>query len=217
MNKGYDMSYKIDELFERFPQLRVSEDSLMSAFEIIKTTFSEDGTLFACGNGGSAADAEHIVGELMKGFLRPRKVSPALQQTLEKQYGDEGIVMAGKLQNGFRALSLNGHPSLSTAFANDVDAEMVFAQQLHVLGKPGDTLIGFTTSGNSVNVINAFKIAGVMGIGTIAFTGMDGGHCKTIVDCTIRVPEKETYKAQEMHLPLYHALCAMLEDEFYGS
>ena len=211
------MSYRIDELFERFPELRAVEDSLMSAFEMIKTTFSGDGTLFVCGNGGSAADAEHIVGELMKGFLCPRKISSDLRQSLEKQYGDEGGAMADRLQSGFRAISLNGHPSFSTAFANDVDAEMVFAQQLYVLGRPGDTFIGFTTSGNSVNVVNAFKVAGAMGIGTIAFTGMDGGCCRTIVDCAVRVPEKETYKVQEMHLPLYHALCAMLEDEFYGS
>ncbi len=210
------MSYKIKELLKRFPELLVSEESIFCASDIIKQTFCNDGTLFACGNGGSAADAEHMVGELMKSFLLPRNTIPAVGSKLEKKYGEEGIIMAGKLQEGLRSVSLNGHPSLATAYGNDVDYEMIFAQQLYVLGRERDVVIGFTTSGNSKNVLNAFKVASVLGIQTIAMTGENGGKCASLVNCCIKVPETETYKIQELHLPVYHTLCAMLEDEFYG-
>jgi D-sedoheptulose 7-phosphate isomerase len=210
------MSYRIDELFERYPELESVKGAILSGFNIIKQAFADNGTLYACGNGGSAADAEHMVGELMKGFLLPRKVSPELYSSLKSEYGDDGVALADNLQEGLRAISLNGHPSLATAFGNDVDFEMIFAQQLYVLGRRGDVLIGFSTSGNSVNILKAFKIARVLGIKTIAMTGEGGGACRAVVDCCINVPEVETYKVQELHLPVYHALCAMLEDEFYG-
>ena len=209
-------SYSISELFDRYPELKVSEVSILNAFHMLRDAFSKDGTVFACGNGGSAADAEHMVGELMKGFLLPRNVSSDFKLTLTEQFGNEGEALVEKLQDGLRAISLNGHPSLATAYGNDVDFEMIFAQQLYVLGRVGDVIIGFTTSGNSTNVLNAFKIAKGLGIKTIAMTGEDGGACSTLVDCCIKVPEKETYKIQELHLPVYHALCAMLEEEFYG-
>jgi D-sedoheptulose 7-phosphate isomerase len=210
------MSYKIETLFNRYPELKSTEESIMSAFNIIRNSFTGASTLYTCGNGGSAADAEHMVGELMKGFLLPRKTAPELYSKLKEQYGDEGTELADGLQEGLRAISLNGHPSLATAYGNDVNFEMIFAQQLYVLGKPGDTLMGFTTSGNSANIVKAFKVAKALGVKTIAMTGKNGGECRAIVDCCITVPETETYKVQELHLPVYHALCAMLENEFYG-
>ena len=209
-------SYSISDLFERYPELKISEQSILDAFHLLKSLYSNDGTLLLCGNGGSSADVEHMVGELMKGFLLPRKIPSDIKLNLIEEYGDAGEFLADNLQSGLRAISLNGHPSLATAYGNDVDFEMIFAQQLYVLGRGGDVLIGFSTSGNSQNVLNAFKIAKIMGIKSIAFTGGDGGACASLVDCCINVPETETYKVQELHLPIYHALCAMLEEEFYG-
>lgn len=210
------MAYDISKLFSLFPALTDTKPSIMQAFELIKQTFSDDGTIYVCGNGGSAADAEHMVGELMKGFLLPRPVDPSFNDALVSLYGEQGSTISSYLQEGMRAISLNGHPSLTTAYGNDVDFEMVFAQQLYVLGRKGDLLVGFTTSGNSGNVVKAMQVAQAKGLKTIAFTGAAGGKCAEFADCCIRVPETETYRVQECHLPIYHALCAMLEDHFYG-
>ena len=210
------MSYTISKLFIEFPKLKPIEDKILDSYEILKTTFKKQKTLFVCGNGGSASDAEHMVGELMKSFLIPRPVNCEFSNKLSSLYNEEGSDLSSKLQEGLRTISLNSHPSLLTAYGNDVDYEMVFAQQLYVLGKEGDAVIGFTTSGNSKNIIKTFKIAKAKGITTIAFTGADSGECGKIADCVISVPEKETYRAQEYHLPVYHALCAMLEEHFYG-
>lgn len=210
------MAYDIAKLFSLFPALTDTKPSIMQAFELLKQTFTSDGTIFVCGNGGSAADAEHMVGELMKGFLLPRPVDPAFNDTLTSLYSEQGSTISSYLQEGMRAISLNGHPSLSTAFGNDVNFEMIFAQQVYVLGRKNDILVGFTTSGNSRNVVKAMQIAKAKGLKTIAFTGAGGGTCAEIADCCIRVPETETYRVQEYHLPIYHALCAMLEEYFYG-
>lgn len=210
------MNNKIDELFERFPELESCRDSILSAYDIIKETFIDGGTLFTCGNGGSAADAEHMVGELMKGFILPRKIDSSVTANLKDKYGETGLDISEKLQEGFPAISLNGHPSLATAFGNDVDFEMIFAQQLYVLSKEDDALFGFTTSGNSVNILNAFKVAKALGIKTIAMTGQNGGESASLVDCCIKVPGTDTYKIQELQLPVYHTLCLQLEEEFYG-
>lgn len=210
------MPYDIAKLFSLFPALTDTKPSIMQAFELIKQTFSQDNTILICGNGGSAADAEHMVGELMKGFLLPRPVDLSFTESLISLYGEEGSTISSYLQEGMRAISLNGHPSLTTAYGNDVDFEMVFAQQLYVLGREGDLLIGFTTSGNSMNIIKAMQVARAKGLKTIAFTGVTGGKCAEFADCCIKVPETETYRVQEYHLPIYHALCAMLEDYFYG-
>lgn len=210
------MSYKISKLFTEFPKLKSIEDKIIDCYEILKGTFQDKNTLFVCGNGGSASDAEHMVGELMKSFLIPRPINDEFSNKLSSLYNEEGNELSSKLQGGLRTISLNSHPSLLTAYGNDVDFEMVFAQQLYVLGNKGDAVIGFTTSGNSKNIIKVFKIAKAKGITTIAFTGEDSGECGKIVDCVISVPEKKTYRAQEYHLPVYHALCAMLEEYFYG-
>ena len=206
----------LKSLFIRYPVLRNTENSILQAYNMLNQAFRLKKTLFLCGNGGSAADAEHMAGELLKGFLLPRKLNSDIKKILEEKYGDDGIQLADKLQEGFRTITLNSHPSFLTAYSNDVDYDAVFAQQIYVLGNKGDILIGFTTSGNSPNILNAFKVAAAAGITTIAMTGLTGSKAADIANCCIQVPEKETYKIQELHLPIYHALCAALEDEFYG-
>lgn len=210
------MSNILKELIQRYPQLSSIEDNIAKAYSILENSFCNGGTLFVCGNGGSASDAEHIVGELMKGFKLKREIEKEFKDKLEKKYGSEGKEIGEKLQKGLKAISLISHPALLTAFSNDVDASLIYAQQLYVLGRKGDVFIGISTSGNSVNVKRCFEIASLTGIKTIAMTNSDGGICAKMADCPIRVPEKETFKAQELHLPIYHALCLMLEEHFYG-
>jgi len=209
------MTDHLSELLRRHEALYTVKEAICQAFGTLKDCFSQGGTLFVCGNGGSAADAEHIVGELMKGFLLPRRQRGSLHDQLEGLFGEEGKKIALGLQGGLRAVSLNGHPSLATAFANDVDADLVFAQQLSVLAKPGDVLLGLTTSGNSRNVLKALRVAKAMGVKSVAMTGAKGGECVKLADCAIKVPETETFLVQELHLPVYHALCAMLEEHFF--
>ena len=210
------MGYEKNILFDRFPELAPVEDDFLAAFQLLKETFDNGGTLFVCGNGGSAADAEHIVGELMKGFLLPRPVKNSIRESLAQSFGDEGSEMAANLQEGLPAVSLTGHPALSTAFANDNAPELVFAQQLYGLAREGDALLAISTSGTSKNIMKALMIAKTMGVSTISLAGADGRECAKLADVSIRAPEDETYKIQELHLPIYHALCALLEEEFYG-
>ncbi len=210
------MAYDINDLFTRFPDLCCIRESIMDACSIIQSCFAAGNKLFVCGNGGSASDAEHIVGELMKGFLLKRELPQDEQQKFIDLFGDEGAEIAGKLQSGFKAISLTGHPSLSTAFNNDVDPSLTFAQQLYALGGEGDVLLAISTSGNSDNVVKAIQTAKVLGIKAIILTGKNGGRCAELSDCSIIAPSYETYKIQEFHLPIYHALCAVLEDHFYG-
>lgn len=210
------MGYEMKVLYERFPALEPIAADVAAAYNLIKRSFETSGTLFVCGNGGSAADAEHVVGELMKGFLLARPIRGATRSALNDLYGRDGESMAEHLQEGLPAVSLTGHPALSTAFANDQDPELVFAQQLYALANPGDALLVFSTSGNSGNVVKALMLAKVLKVVTIAMTGSDGGKCAELADTAVRVPETETYKVQELHLPIYHALCAALEEDFYG-
>jgi len=210
------MAYDISQLFVSFPALKDSKKDIVQAFELIKQTFSNDNTVFVCGNGGSASDAEHMVGELMKSFLLPRPVSPDFNDILISLYGEEGNTISSYIQEGMRTISLNGHPALATAYGNDVNSEMIFAQQLYVLGREEDLLIAFSTSGNSRNILKALQIAKAKKIKTLLFTGAGSGKCAKFADCIINVPEIETYRIQEYHLPVYHALCAMLEEHFYG-
>ena len=210
------MGYDISELFISFPALKEIEHQIFNAYEIIKEVFESNDTLFVCGNGGSASDAEHMIGELMKNFLIERKHKESFIKSLTDYYGDESHKIINKLQPGFKAISLLSHPSLISAYSNDVDSEYIFAQQLYSLGSTSDILVAFSTSGNSANVYRALQIANIMKIKTILFTGSDGGRCSQIVDYSVKVPEKETYRIQEYHLPVYHALCAMLEEHFYG-
>jgi phosphoheptose isomerase len=193
------------------PSLGVCIDSVGAAVELLTDSFRADGTLLVCGNGGSAADADHIVGELMKGFVLPRPVPDAFRERICDGY------LADHLQCALRAVSLTGHPGLATAFGNDVAADMVFAQQVYGYGRVGDVLLALSTSGNSANVCNAIKVAAAQGLGTVGLTGASGGDMKALCDICICVPQSETHKVQELHLPVYHALCLVLEDRFFGS
>jgi D-sedoheptulose 7-phosphate isomerase len=205
-----------DELFQRYPALEICRAAVAGAFDLLQQCYAVHGKVLACGNGGSAADAEHIVGELMKGFLLKRKLKETDLAKIRIVFPMEWQELAGNLQGALPAISLVGQSPLITAFCNDVTPDMAFAQQVYGYGRAGDLLIGLTTSGNSKNVLNALKIASSFGIKTIGFTGENGGLMKELADVTIRVPAQETFKVQEYHLPVYHTLCAMVESEFFG-
>ena len=167
------------------------------------------------GNGGSAADSEHIVGELMKGFVKRRPLSEELKQALEAADPIRGKELAEKLQGALPAIALTNHAALSSAFANDVDGVLSYAQQVNGYGRAGDVFLGISTSGNAENVMYAAVTARAKGMRVIALTGKTGGNLGAFADISIIVPEQETYKIQELHLPIYHALCLMLEERFY--
>lgn len=203
-----------DELISRYPELSACGNELIQAFETICRTYSGGGTLFTCGNGGSCSDSEHIVGELLKSFKFKRMISRDLAETLSGM-GESGRELAETLEGALPAVSLCGHPALTTAFLNDTEPTMTFAQQLLGLGRAGDTLIVISTSGNSKNCVYAATLAKAMGIKTVAMTGKEDSKLSALCDIAIKAPETETFKVQEKHLPLYHALCAMLEEEFF--
>ncbi|HBF39880.1 MAG TPA: phosphoheptose isomerase [Firmicutes bacterium] len=205
-----------DQLFENYPKLGNCQESITQAFQLLQQSYAGGGKLLVCGNGGSAADAEHIVGELMKGFLLKRELPEADQERVRKAFPEECHYLGANLQRALPAISLVSQSALATAFINDVAPDMVFAQQVYGYGRPGDVLIGISTSGNSKNVANAVKIAKSFAIHTIGLTGEKGGLLKNLCDATITVPSGETFKIQEYHLPVYHALCAMIEREFFG-
>jgi D-sedoheptulose 7-phosphate isomerase len=205
----------LEELMERYPALTCVKDEILKAYEVLETCYENGGKLLIAGNGGSCADAEHIVGELMKGFVKRRAVSEEFAKKLAEADPERGKELAEKLQGGLAAIALTGHPGLSTAFLNDVDGDLIFAQQTYGYGKTGDVLLGISTSGNSKNVMYAMAAAKALGMKTIGLTGKDGGQLKTAADVTIVVPESETFKIQELHLPIYHALCLMLEERFF--
>lgn len=204
----------LNQLYQDYPVLQELSKELADALDILLDGFEKGNKLLICGNGGSAADSEHIVGELMKGFRLKRPLSGELKCALETQ--DDGGALAELLQEALPAISLSAHTAFSTAFNNDVSAEHVFAQQVLGYGKEGDILLGITTSGNSKNVVNGVKTAKVLGMRTIGLTGADGGKLKALCDVTITVPEQETYRVQELHIPVYHALCAAVENEKFG-
>ena len=193
------------DLFERYPQLNICTKDIKKALALMIDTYKNGGKILVCGNGGSASDADHIVGELMKGFLKDRKVT------------DERIPqeLREKLQGALPAISLCAHTSLMTATMNDNDADMIFAQQVYGYANENDLLIAISTSGNSKNVVNAVKVAKALGVKAIALTGETGGVLKDLADITICAPSTETYKIQEYHLPIYHYLCAKIEKEFF--
>lgn len=194
------------ELIERYPQLNICKNDIEKAHALMIDAYKNGGKIIVCGNGGSSADADHIVGELMKGFLKDRKV-------IDERMPQE---LREKLQGALPAISLSAHTSLMTATINDNDADMVFAQQVYGYAKEKDLLIAISTSGNSKNVVNAVKVAKALGTKTLALTGETGGMLKEMADVTICAPSTETYKIQEYHLPIYHYLCAKVEEEFFG-
>ena len=205
-----------EELFVRYPVLEKNREDILKAYEVLETCYRTGGKLLVAGNGGSCADAEHIVGELMKGFKKRRPLSEELQRRLAMEDTNHGEELARSLQGSLRAIALDGHPGLSTAFANDVDGMLSYAQQVNGYGKAGDVFLGISTSGNAENVMYAAVTAKAKGMKVIGLTGKTGGKLAKIADVAIIVPEQETYKIQELHLPIYHALCLMLEDRFYA-
>lgn len=209
-----EMEY-LEELTGRYPVLEGVKEEIRAAFLRLKDCYSQGGKVLIAGNGGSSADSEHIVGELMKGFVKRRPVSPEFEKALTEADPERGKALARGLQGALPAIALTSHPSLSTAFLNDVDGEMIYAQQLYGYGKRGDVFVGISTSGNAKNIMYAVTVAKALGIGTVGLTGKDGGELAKACDVAIVVPEQETYKIQELHLPVYHALCLMLEEYFY--
>jgi len=202
---------ELEHLLANYPQLAGCKDDIWNAFELMMNCHRQGGLIMTCGNGGSAADAEHITGELMKSFKHHRPLSGEQRAALETAFPNEGAYLADHLQRGIPCISLVSQVSLTTAFANDVAADMAFAQQVFVYGCPGDVLIALSTSGNAKNVVNACATAKTFGVKTIGMTGEHGGRLREICDATICVPANETYRVQEYHLPVYHALCAMME------
>jgi D-sedoheptulose 7-phosphate isomerase len=188
----------------------------LDAFSELLSSFSNGGKLLVCGNGGSAADSIHIVGELMKGFEKPRPISSQLFDKMAQLYGKSiANSFKDKLQVGLPTISLVDEPGLNTAFANDSCPDFVFANQVLALGKPKDCLLGISTSGNSANVLAAIRVARAKGLFTILLSGQKGGTIRLESDIAILVPETETFKIQELHLPVYHALCLALEEEIF--
>jgi len=206
----------INKLIRNYPVLEACKEDISAAFELLKSAFENKGIVLACGNGGSAADSEHMVGELMKTFNLERPLPVDLKEKLINEYKSEGAFLADHLQCSLTAMSLVSQTSLTTAISNDVAAELIFAQQVVGYGKPGDILFAITTSGNSKNILNGVYIAKVMGLKVIGLTGRTGGKIKKYCDVAICVPADETPRIQELHLPVYHTLCAMLENHFFG-
>lgn len=205
-----------EKLFCEIPELEVCRESIWQAFDILKECYLHNKKIMVCGNGGSASDSEHIVGELMKGFNLERRICEKDREKLKALYTEDGEEIANCLQGALPAISLVSQTSLSTAYLNDISADMVFAQQVYGYSNSGDVLVGISTSGNSVNVIKAVKVARAFEVKTIGLTGKDGGALKEICDVCICVPGNKTYRVQEYHVSVYHALCAMLEIEFFG-
>lgn len=204
----------LDALLSRLPELLTMKTDLERAFDLLRQCYDQNGTVLCCGNGGSAADAEHIVGELMKSFLRHRPLPP---ETVQRFSGSpERRAMASALEAPLPAISLVSHAALISAYANDVDPEMVYAQQVLGYGSGRRALlIGLSTSGNSANVVNAVETANCLGLPSIGITGESGGKMAEYCTVCLRLPAKETYLVQEYTLPVYHTLCAMVEAQYF--
>lgn len=212
----YGVKARLDELVSRYASLESERKNIEEAYFILKESYQNGGKLLVAGNGGSASDAEHIVGELMKGFVKQRKVSEEYAQRLIDADAELGKELADKLQGALPAIALVDHVALSTAYLNDVDPMLGFAQQVNGYGKAEDVFLGISTSGNSQNILYACAAARAKGMKIIGLTGRDGGKLKEAADVAIVVPETETFKIQELHLPVYHALCLMLEESFFA-
>lgn len=207
----------IEILCERYPMLEPCCGDIVSAYELLEECYKNDHKLLIAGNGGSAADSEHIAGELMKRFKTPRPAPAEFIEKLKVIDPVRGENLAQNLERGLMAIPLVAHEALTTAYINDVDGLGVFAQQLYGFGRPGDVFLGISTSGNSKNVMSATVVARALGIKVIGLTGASGGELAKVSDVCIKVPETETYMIQELHLPVYHCLCLMLEDKFFGN
>ena len=206
---------RMTELLKRYPELDVCRDDMEKALELMFDTYSSDGKIMVCGNGGSCADSEHIVGELMKSFVLRREPTESDKEKFGKAFPEDAQYFISKLQRGIPAISLPSQSGVLSAYINDVSADMMYAQLVYAYAKKNDLLIGISTSGNSKNIVNAVKVAKSLGIKTLAFTGQGGGLLSELCDCTIKVPESKTYKIQELHLPVYHWLCLELEKKAF--
>lgn len=206
----------IDFLIKRYPVLEVCRQNIIDAYLIMEESYENGGKLLIAGNGGSAADSEHIAGELMKRFETPRPVSAEFAEKLKMVDPVRGVYLAQNLECSLMAIPLVAHEALTTAYINDVDGLGVFAQQLFGYGRAGDVFLGISTSGDSKNVINATVVARAAGIKVIGLTGAKGGELAEVADIVVRVPATETYIIQELHLPIYHCWCLMLEEKFFG-
>lgn len=206
---------KILELTTRFPELKSCSEDVLNAVNAIINCYKAGGKVMICGNGGSSSDSSHIVGELMKGFLKLRPLNSEKREELKNNCPSISDELLDNLQGSLPAINLTENSGIISAFANDVEPANVYAQQVLGYGKKGDVLIGITTSGNSCNVLNACYLAKGLGLTVIGLTGRDGGKLKTVSDICIVAPEHETFKIQELHLPIYHCICAMVEEAFY--
>lgn len=206
----------LQRMLERYPELRVAEQDIAAAYQVMAVSYAAGGKLLLAGNGGSAADAEHIVGELMKGFRRKRRISPEFAQSLVEQDAELGAVLAQHLQGTLPALTMSGHIALSTAYLNDCDPLLCFAQQVNGFGRAGDVFWAISTSGKSKNILYAAVTARAKGMKVVGLTGNVQSPLHSLCDVCICVPAKEAYQVQELHLPIYHCLCMMLEETFFG-
>lgn len=206
----------VDLLVERYPILESCRQDIIDAYLIIEESYVNGGKLLIAGNGGSAADAEHIVGELMKGFKMPRKPDKEFTEKLRAENKELGTVLAENLQGALPAIALDGHLALSTAYMNDCEPLLCFAQQVNGYGKPEDVFLGISTSGNSKNVLYAAVTAHAKGMKVVGLTGEKDSKLSQMADVCIKATQTETYMIQELHLPIYHCLCLMLEDRFFG-
>lgn len=207
----------IDLLIDRYPVLEACKEDIISGYELLEECYTNGGKLLIAGNGGSAADAEHIAGELMKRFKTPRPIPNELKERLIKIDPVRGENLSKNLERPLMAIPLVAHEALTTAYINDVDGLGVFAQQLYGFGKKNDVFLGISTSGNSQNVMSATVVARALGIKVLGLTGELGGELNMVSNVCVKVPETETYRIQELHLPVYHCWCLMLEDHFFGA
>lgn len=206
----------IDLLIERYPALAVCKEDIIASYLLMEESYENGGKLLVAGNGGSAADSEHIVGELMKGFKMPRHLSSEMCDNLKAVDAEMGETLGKNLQGGLSAIALDGHPALTTAYMNDVEPLLCFAQQVNGYGNASDVFLGISTSGNSQNVLYAATVAKAKGMKVIGLTGQKDSKLGSLADVTVKVPQTETYMIQELHLPVYHCWCLMLEDKFFG-
>lgn len=207
----------VRKLLYKYPELEACLPDLMRMFDTVVAGYRRGGKLLVCGNGGSSADGDHIVGELMKGFMSKRPLPAEDGDRFAAMFPEDGPYLAANLQGALPAISLSGAAALTSAYANDVAPDMIYAQQVFGYGRPEDVLLGISTSGNSVNVIRALQTAKVRGLATIGLTGLGGGQMVGLCDVTVKVPWELTPDIQERHLPIYHALCMWVEQIFFDT
>ncbi len=211
------MDERLQQLVAKHPGLQDCIEDVRRAVELLCDCYRAGGKALFCGNGGSASDCEHLVGELMKGYLLPRPVPAEVRRRLEAAIPEQSDYLASRLQGALPAISLVSHSSLITAIANDTAPDMIFAQQVYGYGQAGDVVVGISTSGNSTNVLQALRVGRALGLRTLGFTGGSGGSMKALCDVAVCVPRQATAEIQEGHLAIYHALCAIVEETFFSA